>query len=107
MTEENQMNAADLGGEETDALSEADRAYFESGGEAEPEQQAEQPEGEEQQAEEGQQPRDDKGKFVPHGALHAEREEHKKTRAEVQELRDFKIRMEERWRLAEQLASQP
>lgn len=103
MTED--KDAAEIGGEETDALSEADRAYFESGGEAEPEQQAEQPEGEEQQAEEGQQPRDDKGKFVPHGALHAEREEHKKTRAEMQELRDFKIRMEERWRLAEELAA--
>lgn len=102
-------NVAEIGGEEADALSEADRAYFESGGEveqAEPQAgqdgQEQQPE---QQAEEGQQPRDDKGKFVPHGALHAEREEHKKTRAEMQELRDFKIRMEERWRLAEELAA--
>lgn len=102
------VEAAGNGGEEIDALSETERAYFESGGETEAPQQTEPDDGgqEDQQQEDGPaqaQPRDEKGKFVPHGALHAEREEHKKTRAELQELKDFRTRMEERWRLAEQM----
>lgn len=106
MTDE--VEAAGIGGEESDALSETERAYFENAGEAEASQPIE-PDGsgqEDQQQEDGPaqaQPRDERGKFVPHGALHAEREEHKKTRAELQELQHFRTRMEERWRLAEQM----
>lgn len=97
---------------ETERLTDAEQSYFDSRGETElpdileePEQQdeidttdttgveepqdaAEQPEGdaqEQQDGEEGEQP--EKVKTVPHGALHAEREEHKKTKTELQELR--------------------
>lgn len=90
---------------DTDALSAEEQAFFESGGEkeitAEPEAKAESAEQPEAEKAEGdgkpeQQARDEKGKFVPHQALHAEREEHKKTRSELQELKEFRARMEER-----------
>ncbi len=88
MSDENQ-NVGDLSADET--------AYFESGGETalppEPEQPAE-TKPEEQQPD--PQPRDEKGKFVPHQVFHAEREEHKRTKAEVQELREFRAKVEER-----------
>jgi len=51
--------------------------------------------------------RDDKGRFVNHGAFHAEREERKKAEAEARELREWKARVEERFKLAqEQKAAQ-
>jgi hypothetical protein len=53
--------------------------------------------------------RDDKGRFVktiPFDVFHAEREEHKQTKAKLGELSDFKARMEERWRLLENAATQ-
>jgi len=105
-----------------DELTPEEAAYFESGGEAEiqeapdteeaenPEVKAEsedQPKGEAGEKQDENQPRDEKGRFVPHQALHAEREEHKKTRAELQELKEFRARMEERWRLFEQMQQQP
>lgn len=82
-------------------------AYFESGGEKplEPVAAEQQTDAAAQAAVEGkeaQTDRDEKGRFVPHQALHAEREEHKKTRAELAELREFRIRMEERARWAEE-----
>ncbi len=42
---------------------------------------------------------EDKGKSptVPHAVFHAEREDHKKTKAQLDELRAFKAVMEERW----------
>lgn len=97
-------------GGEAEALSAEETAFFESGGEKEiaaPEPEA-QPEPEidvdaaAKAAVEGQ-PRDEKGKFVPHQALHAEREEHKKTKAELQELQQFRARMEERLNWVERL----
>lgn len=97
MTEENQAG-----------LSPEQEAYFASGGEKslEPEapEQSQQPEQAtpEVQSEVG---RDDKGRFtptVPHAVFHAEREEHKRTRAELDELRSFKAAIEERTRWAEE-----
>lgn len=90
--------------ENTGALSASEAAYFESGGETEitveavtpePDQQPEAPAPEVQ----GQQPEPegDKSKFVPHGALHAEREEHKKTRSELQQLREQQAVLNDRW----------
>lgn len=97
MTEENTSGA--FTPEET--------AYFESGGEsslpAATDPQVETPpepgaQEQPQQTESGQQTeRDEKGRFVPHQALHAEREEHKKTKAELEEMRQFKAVMEDRW----------
>ncbi len=41
--------------------------------------------------------RDAKGKFVPHGALHAEREEHKKTREELRKVAERQAVLDDRW----------
>lgn len=87
--------------ENTVTLSESEKAFFDSGGETaiveapitpEPEK-IEQP----AQQPEDTQLRDEKGKFVPHQALHAEREEHKKTRSELQEIRQKQAVLEDRW----------
>lgn len=102
--------------QEAGGLSAEESAYFESGGEtALPEAKQEQEtdgkgqeglqteaEGLTQQQEPKPGERDEKGRFVPHGALHAEREEHKKTRAQLDELQRFKAVMEDRWRMVEQ-----
>lgn len=103
-------------------LSPEEQAFFESGGEAEitevaPEivenddvsgsEEAKQPdkaaETAEKPAKKGKQEAEegdtDKGKTptVPHAVFHAEREDHKKTKAQLDELRSFKAVMEERW----------
>lgn len=98
-----------------ETLSAEETAYFESGGatalpeEAKEEEagagkeqaiQQSEAEGQQEQPKPGE--RDDKGRFVPHGALHAEREEHKKTRSELEELKRFRAVMEDRWRMVEQ-----
>ena len=44
-----------------------------------------------------QEERDDKGRFVPHGALHAEREEHKKTKAALEEIQRNQAILNDRW----------
>jgi hypothetical protein len=41
--------------------------------------------------------RDEKGRFVPHQALHAEREEHKKTKATLEEISRKQAVLEDRW----------
>ena len=94
-------NAAALTAEET--------AYFESGGNAPlTAQEPEHVEKEGLQAEtegvappaEGAEPekaRDEKGRFVPHQALHAEREEHKKTKAQLEEISRKQAILEDRW----------
>lgn len=93
---------------DTDALSAEEQAFFESGGEKEITENEENDDGRQKEAQteadeaetglldKKEQARDEKGKFVPHQALHAEREEHKKTRSELQELKEFRARMEER-----------
>lgn len=93
--------------ENTSGLTAAEEAYFASGGDEstleadtgsemaalsvdeavsdQPEDLSEQPE------------RDDKGRFVPHGALHAEREEHKKTKAALEEIQRNQAILNDRW----------
>lgn len=41
--------------------------------------------------------RDEKGRFVPHQALHAEREEHKKTKSALEEISRKQAILEDRW----------
>lgn len=94
-------NAAGLTAEET--------AYFESGGNAPltaPEPEHVEKEGLQTEAEgvapqaegaETEKARDEKGRFVPHQALHAEREEHKKTKAQLEEISRKQAILEDRW----------
>lgn len=56
---------------------------------------------------EGEKPRDEKGRFVPHQALHAEREEHKKTKAELEEIRRRQAVLEDRWNTILKVGQQP
>ena len=104
--------------ESTGGLSAAEEAYFSSGGETEIV--AAQPEPEvtpEQSPEAVVDPaavvepaapdRDDKGRFVPHQALHAEREEHKKTRSELQTLREQQAILNDRWNTLLAATKQP
>ena len=49
------------------------------------------------QPEAGQQERDEKGRWVPHQALHSEREEHKKTKAELESIRQQQAILNDRW----------
>lgn len=82
-------------------LSAEEQAYFESGGETEissqPQPEAVEPEQVAQPEAEQQPERDEKGRFVPHQALHAEREEHKKTRSELQSLKEQQAVLNDRW----------
>lgn len=90
---------------EAEALSPEEQAFFESEGEKEVTAEVETTTEEVASAEAAavekaateQRERDEKGKFVPHGALHAEREEHKKTRSELNEIREKWARLEERF----------
>lgn len=84
------------------ALSAEETAYFESGGSVELpfETTVETPVVEQEtQVVEQQQPdeRDEKGRFVPHGALHAEREERKKLASELQTIREQNAILNDRW----------
>lgn len=98
-------------GGEPDAMTADEAAFFESGGEKQiPSTEApvvEKPvEDQTAQAEiEGA----GKAKTVPHATFHAEREEHKKTKAELAELREFRAAMDERmrWFEAAQQQQQP
>jgi myosin heavy subunit len=110
-------------------LSEAEQAYFDSEGETsfetaetettttteaapaetvgqEPEQEPEaQTEAEAAEAE-GKGERDEKGRFVNYGALHAERAKRQQLEGEVTSLKQFKAVMEDRWRMVETAAQQ-
>jgi hypothetical protein len=91
------------------ALSASEQAFFESGGEteiietpAEPSNDlapqgdlAASPEPAAQPEVTGE--RDEKGRFVPHQALHAEREEHKKTKSELEQIRQRQAVLDDRW----------
>lgn len=95
--------------ENSSGLTEAETAYFASGGETplsettdvltEATESIQPIEKEAAEATEtaGQQPRDNKGKFVPHQALHAEREEHRKTKAELESIRQQQAILNDRW----------
>jgi hypothetical protein len=93
--------------ENTSGFTAAEEAYFASGGdestlEAETGTEVtDQPSGvdltQPAQEQSDQQERDDKGRFVPHGALHAEREEHKKTKAALEEIQRNQAILNDRW----------
>lgn len=99
----------------TSGLSAAEEAYFASGGETEIA--AAQPEPSPTPEADPTHPaavvdptpqdRDDKGRFVPHQALHAEREEHKKTRSELQTLREQQAILNDRWNTLITATKQP
>jgi hypothetical protein len=92
---------------EDDALTAEETAILESGGERdipEPKPEAKPTEDTTAQAAvEGS----GKQKMVPHETFHAEREEHKKTKAELSELREFRAAMDERMRWFEAAQQQP
>lgn len=88
-------------------LSPAEEAFFQSGGETpiveavvdKPDTEAPAEVAVDPAQQQEQASRDEKGRFVPHQALHAEREEHKKTRAELNEIRERQARLDERWQI--------
>lgn len=105
--------------ESTGGLSAAEEAYFASGGTAEITTEPA-PVAEPAPApsldpvtdpaaviDQGPQDRDEKGRFVPHQALHAEREEHKKTRSELQTLREQQAILNDRWNTLLAATKQP
>jgi hypothetical protein len=53
------------------------------------------------------QPRDENGKFIPHSVFHAEREEHKKTKAALEEINRKQAVLEDRWNTILKLKEQP
>lgn len=53
------------------------------------------------------QPRDENGKFIPHSVFHAEREEHKKTKAALEEINRKQAVLEDRWNTILKLKDQP
>lgn len=97
-------------------LSPEEVAYFESGGETEVKELAAEitneevptiPEAAVENNEGQDKPRDEKGKFVPHQALHAEREEHKKTKSELAEIARKQAILEDRWNTLLKLREEP
>lgn len=98
---------------ESSILTPDEQAYFSSGGETElPVEQEHAPEAEQQaetQAPEGDKPaeRDERGKMVPHGALHAEREEHKKTKALNEETARKLAILDDRWNTLLKVSEKP
>ena len=102
----------------TSGLSAAEEAYFSSGGETEivaaqpepvvtPDPSPEAIVDPAAVVEPSAPDRDDKGRFVPHQALHAEREEHKKTRSELQTLREQQAILNDRWNTLLAATKQP
>lgn len=92
------------------ALSQEEQAYFETGGAEIPSPVSDAPQPDTADApaasefepsqpveQSSEPPRDEKGKFVPHQALHAEREEHKKTKAALEEISRRQAIFEDRW----------
>jgi hypothetical protein len=84
-------------------LSPSEQAFFESGGQTEivetPAETSSEPAQIEQTGvvQEVSSERDEKGRFVPHQALHAEREEHKKTKSELEQIRQRQAVLDDRW----------
>lgn len=88
----------------SDVLTPSEEAYFESAGTTEvvetPAASAPQPDAPispDAPAAETPAERDEKGRFVPHQALHAEREEHKKTKSQLEEISRKQAILEDRW----------
>lgn len=96
-------------------LSPSEAAYFESGGNTEIVADAPAAPAADQPIVDTQAPiadqpageRDEKGRFVPHQALHAEREEHKKTRAELAAISQKQAVLEDRWNTILKLKEAP
>lgn len=89
--------------DESSALSEAENRFFETGGEAAPEETAEQPEqpevpaeGEDGEASE-EEAKAERERMVPHAALHEERMRRKELNEELASYRDRVAKMEERF----------
>lgn len=103
--------------ENNSGLSAAEEAYFASGGDeskleadtaTEQATNADQEQPTAEQPEQADQPdRDDKGRFVPHGAFHAERTERKKAEAEKAELAQKLAVFEDRWNTLLAAGKQP
>lgn len=103
--------------ESNSGLTAAEEAYFASGGDestlqteaaAQPAAQAPDAETTDQVTDQpDQQDRDEKGRFVPHGAFHAEREERKKAEAEKAELAQKLAVFEDRWNTLLAAGKQP
>lgn len=102
------------------ALSNEEQAYFETGGEAVPSSVSDipqtpaepivEPAPDLENTNDNAAPenvRDEKGRFVPHQALHAEREERKKAQAELQTLRERQAILEDRWNTILKVQEQP
>jgi hypothetical protein len=99
------------------ALSNEEQAYFETGGEKLPSVVTEVPQtvteepvietATNEESTQEQPPRDEKGKFVPHQALHAEREEHKKTKSQLEEIARKQAVLEDRWNTLLKLKEEP
>lgn len=103
------------------ALSKEEQAFFETGGEAIPSSVSDLNAPSEEIVEPNRAPeledtnepaapenvRDEKGRFVPHQALHAEREERKKAQAELQTLRERQAILEDRWNTILKVQEQP
>lgn len=95
------MQEEKQGGDEFTA---EEQAFFETGGEAEiPAEQpqieeAAEPVAEEQETGEEGQERDEKGRFVPHGAFHAERERRKEIEGRLNDVLQKQAVLEERWK---------
>lgn len=60
-----------------------------------------------EKAEDADKTRDEKGRFVPHQALHAEREEHKKTRQTLDQVQQQMAVLNDRWNTLLQVQQQP
>lgn len=95
-------------GAEPDAMTTEETAFFESGGEKEiPASPAAIEKPVEDQTAQAAIEGAAQVKTVPHATFHAEREEHKKTKAELSDLREFRAAMEERMRWFEAAQQQP
>jgi len=87
----------------SDALTPSEQAFFDTRGETAPVVEetnqpavVDAPANDQPPADEGQ-ARDANGKFIPHAVFHAEREEHKKTRSELEEVRKQQAVLNDRW----------
>jgi hypothetical protein len=96
-----------------DEFTAEEQAFFETGGEAEMPAEQPAPENEEQpavaetqEAGEEEQERDEKGRFVPHGAFHAERERRKELEGKFNDTLQKLAVLEERWKSIQQPAGE-
>ena len=100
MDNDKKVEPQDERAELDDELTDEDKAYFEAGGARDGGEAAEASgKPETGTKERHEQPDASKQRMVPHGALHAEREEHKKTKQALAELQEKAARFDERLKL--------